>query len=110
MRAGQLRTLITLQSKSVTGRDADGGEIISWGTFSQDWADVQPLQLRELLTAKVAGSEVNMRVLMRYRTGVTSDMRVLIDGTAYAIVAPPVDVEFRHVTLELLCGGPSVAT
>jgi SPP1 family predicted phage head-tail adaptor len=109
MRAGQLREQIKIQSKGVVTRDDYGGEVIAWVDFATPWADVQPLQLRELMAAKVAGSDISLQITMRYLTGVTSDMRVLWNGIGYPIISV-VDVESRHVALELLCGGPSPAT
>lgn len=108
MRAGQLREQITIESKQTT-RDPYGGEVVSWVTFATVWADVQPLPLRELIAAKSAGSEISLQITVRYLAGVTSDMRVLWEGLGYPIISV-IDVECRHVTLELLCSGPSPAT
>lgn len=108
MQAGQLRERITLQYKSVT-RDAYGGEVIVWMDSSIEYADVQPLQLREQIAAKMADSEITMQIYMRYRAGITSDMRVLWNNVGYPILSV-IDVGSRHVMLELICGGPSPAT
>jgi SPP1 family predicted phage head-tail adaptor len=108
MQAGQLREQITIQYRSVT-RDAFGGEIITWLDYATEYADVRPLQLREQIAAKTAGSEITMQIFIRYRAGVMSDMRVLWKTLGYPILSV-IDIDSRHVMLELICGGSSPAT
>jgi SPP1 family predicted phage head-tail adaptor len=78
---GELDRRITIERK-VVGRDADfGSEVISWSTLAEVWAKVEdvPEMSRggaEAVRAdqRVATTRTNVRV--RYRSDVTSDMRV----------------------------------
>lgn len=104
MRAGKLRHRVTIQQRSAASptNHASGEKDASWGTYLTVWASVEPLTGRELFAAQQVNSEVNVRIRMRYREGITHRMRVSFQGRIYDIVAV-IDREERHVELELLC-------
>jgi SPP1 family predicted phage head-tail adaptor len=99
--AGHLRRQITLQRRA-TGMDADGQQLTTWSDVCTTWASIEPAAGRELLMGQAMQSEITHRVTIRWRTGVTSAMRVLYQGTPYNVHAV-IDVEMRHHALELLC-------
>lgn len=101
MRAGSLRRRVTLQSRA-TAHDAYGQQSTSWATVATTWADIQPLSGRELLSAQAQQAETTHKVLIRYRAGVTSAMRLLYQGRVFNIQSVT-DPDMAHVTLELLC-------
>ena len=101
MRAGQLRRQITIEQRS-TSRDAFGQELIAWSRFATCWAEIQPLAGRELIAAQAVLPEVSVEVVIRYRPGVDSAMRVLYGSQVYEIGAV-LDIDMRHEQLRLLC-------
>lgn len=101
MTAGQLDTFITLQAKSVA-RDAVGEAVPEWYDVATVWAKVKDLSGRELIAARAVQSESARRITLRWRTGVTSDMRIIHQGRALAITAPPRMIG-RRQWLELDC-------
>lgn len=84
MQSGKLDRRVTLQAPTVT-KDARGGPVTQWVDQATVWAEVVPLRGREFVeTAQVvAGAELKVR--MRYRTGVLESWRVVHEGTAYDI-------------------------
>lgn len=103
MQSGVLRDIVTLQSKSVS-RDAYGGETITWTDEARVWANVHPLRGREYLAARQAQERLDMRVYIRYRSGVRPDWRLLWRGVTYQVTAV-VDVDAKKRELELMCAG-----
>lgn len=97
---------IKLQSKSVT-RNAIGEEVVTWAdvvTETADhclWAEVWPLKGREFFAAQQTQYAADVRFRLRYRDGLTQDMRVVLDGDAYDILSI-VDVGAAHHTTEIL--------
>lgn len=109
MQAGRLRHQVVIQSKTVTGRDAKGGEVVTWTTFATVQADVVPLRGREYLAVRQAQAELQVRVVMRYIPGVTPEMR-LVHGTTIYDIADVIDVDGRRRTLELMCAAEAPAS
>jgi SPP1 family predicted phage head-tail adaptor len=105
MQAGKLRHKVAIQ-KLVAGspdQKASGEPDTTWTThLASIWASVEPLTGRELFAAQEHHSEVEVRVRVRYREGITAKMRVVFDSRNYDIVAV-IDREERHRELELLC-------
>ncbi|MFG0924206.1 phage head closure protein [Pseudomonas sp. CJQ_8] len=92
MRAGDLRHRIEIQHK-VTPRDPktlEYGEP-TWELFAKVWAQVTPLSAKDLLAAQAAKSEATARMVIRYRPGVLSTMRILYRGEVYSIEGPPLE-------------------
>jgi SPP1 family predicted phage head-tail adaptor len=93
---------VTFFSKSVT-RDALGGEVITWVDEGDDWAEVAPLRGREYFVAQQIDAEAEIRFRVRYRPDVDETWRLEWRSVQYDIVAPPVDVDARQRTTELMC-------
>lgn len=102
MQAGKLRELITLQAPGVA-KDGLGQRVESWNTVADVYARAQPLRGREFFAAGQINSEASVKFTIRYRDGVTANMRVLWRGVPHALVAEPMDVDGQRVQLELLC-------
>jgi SPP1 family predicted phage head-tail adaptor len=100
MHSSRLDKRITLQTKSVT-RDAMGGEVITWTDEVSVWAAVEPLNGREYFSAEQMQSEIDIRFIIRYRSGVTSAWRVLWEDNPYNIVEP-IDPNGDHIWLHLM--------
>lgn len=104
MRAGKLRHRVTIQQRTAASPTnyPSGEKDASWTTYLTVWASVEPLSGRELFAAQQVTSDVNVRIRMRYRDGVTAKMRVSFNSKIYDIVAV-INREERNVELELLC-------
>lgn len=100
VRPGALRHYITIEQKTVT-RDSYGAEVVTWSTFAQAWAGIQPLNGRELIAAQAVQSEITGKIIMRYMTGVKAAMRVSYEGKYYDIKAV-IDPLLQHRELQLL--------
>ena len=99
--ASDLTQRVTLQSKAVT-RAADGGEVITWSDVATVWAAVLPIRGREFFAAAQMQDATDVRVRIRYRTGVSRDMRIA-HGSAHYDIVSVIDPENRHEELELMC-------
>ena len=100
MNAGRLDQRVTLQQKSVT-RAANGEEVVSWTPVATVWAEVRQIRGKEFFAAAQMQDATDVRVRIRYRAGVTRDMRLLWRGASLDIVAV---IELgRKEALELMC-------
>lgn len=104
MEAGKLRHRVTIQ-QFVAGSPQQlpiGEPDVAWTDLMTVWASVEPLKGRELLLAQQIQSEIDVRIRMRYRSGVTATMRATFNGVSYDILAV-IDAEIRNAELELMC-------
>src|SRR5689334_20690008 len=104
IRAGKLRHRVTIQSL-VAGspqQKPSGEPDVAWTDLVTCWASVEPLKGRELFAAQEHHSEIEVRIRIRYRSGISSAMRVVFEGKYYNIAAT-LDPDIRHRELELLC-------
>jgi SPP1 family predicted phage head-tail adaptor len=99
--AGRLRHIVEIQTYAV-GLDSNGDEARTYTTFATVHAEIVPMRGRELFAAQQEFAEVDVRISMRYRPGVTTNMRVLHENVYYDIVSV-IDVEMRHVDIVLYC-------
>ena len=92
IQAGKLRHQIEIQHK-VTPRDPMTGEFgePAWDLFAKVWAQVTPLSARDLIAAQAAQSEATARIVIRYRIGVLSTMRIVYRDEVYSIEGPPLE-------------------
>ena len=86
MKIGQLRHRVTIQEKSVAA-DGYGAEDITWGEVATVWGAVAPLSGREFLEGRNLENEVNTRIRIRYRSGLTPSMRVSWDSRVFDVEA-----------------------
>lgn len=100
MRIGQLRHRVTIQSKT-TVRDKEGFEAEVWTDVTTVWAAVEPLRGREYFAAAAVHAENTVRIRMRYRSGVTPEMRVKY-GTRLFDIISVIDVDERHQELQVM--------
>ncbi|MBF8781006.1 phage head closure protein [Pseudomonas fulva] len=105
MQAGKLRHRIDIQEQK-TVRDPQTGEFgePEWVTrWARCPAQVRPMSTRDLVAAKANQSEATGRIVIRYRPGVLSTMRILYRGEVYSIEGPPLeDAESGREYLTLL--------
>jgi len=104
VRAGSLRHRVTLQ-QLVAGspqRRPDGEPDAAWVEYLTVYAAVEPVTGREFFAAQAVEHEADTTIRMRYRTGITTAMRVVFEGRTYDIRAV-LDHHERHIELRLLC-------
>lgn len=102
MRAGALRNRITIQENAAL-RESAGSQKPDWVDVCTDWAAIKPLSGRELIVSQAENSEISVRIVMRYRAGITAAMRVVFGDTVYGIVAPPINTDMRNEELQIMC-------
>jgi SPP1 family predicted phage head-tail adaptor len=102
--AGALRHRITVE-QLVSEHDSDGATVETWiDLFGQPLsADIVPLSGRELMAAQAVQSEVNTRIRLRHRPGLSAAMRVLHRGTLYNVQAVVPDPGSGTGWVTLMC-------
>lgn len=103
MQAGKLRHRVDLQKK-VTGRNPEtGGSIEVWQSVTTVWASIEPLSAREFIAAGATQASVTTRITIRYRDGVTAQMRAVSRGKIYNIEGVLPDDKSGREYLTLPC-------
>lgn len=86
--AARLRQRITLQARQLNAQ-GDGGYSENWTDVISVWAEVVPVERRvasvEGVTQERLVSTPVYRITLRYREGITSDMRAVYDGRYFNI-------------------------
>lgn len=95
----RLRDKITIQHITGMTTNANGFEVPAWGTYTTVWANKRGLRGREYYQAAAMQSESEVVFEIRYRTDITSDMRIVSDKT-YDIKSVS-DTEGRKKWLEI---------
>lgn len=100
----RLRHRITLQQPEMTV-ETGGQYAVQWQDVATVWAEVVPLENR-LMTAEIVldaqlTARVSHSITLRYRAGVTADMRVAFNGRHFNIRSV-VNVGERNRLLRLL--------
>lgn len=106
MKAGRLRHRVDLQALE-TVHDSDGAISEEWiSLFPKLSAEIMPLSGRELIAAASIQSNVQTRIKIRYRNGITTKMRIVHRGTIYNIesIIPDLDSGIRHLVLNCSSG------
>jgi SPP1 family predicted phage head-tail adaptor len=74
--AGDLWTRITIEQPTASANQV-GEPTLTWSTFATVWADVQSLSSRETERYAETVGFMTHRVRIRYRSGLTSAMRIV---------------------------------
>lgn len=110
MNAGPLRHQVTVEQPSRTP-NAIGGFTVLWTTFLTSPANISPVSGGERFFAGKLEGDVTHKVTLRYRTGVTAQMRIkyVFGGvTRYLQIRGVVNPGERNEWLELKCAeGPA---
>lgn len=84
IKAGKLDQRITLQQKSVT-KNSIGEESVTWSDLATVWAHVMPLRGNAYYAANQQQHVIDARFLIRERSGLSTDMRLIWNGEYYDI-------------------------
>ena len=101
MRASTLNTRITIQQQSTT-QDALGQPVNTWTDVANCWADVRHKSGVETIKGDTITSVVKASIRIRYRSDVTTAMRVVVGLIKYNIQAVLPDVAKREY-VDLAC-------
>lgn len=80
--AGRLRHRIKIQEPKEK-RTPAGDVLITWSDVAEVWASVEPLSVREFIAGQSMKSQVTARIVVRYRSGLTHNMRILFRDKIY---------------------------
>lgn len=98
---GAMRHRITFQ-KPIETPDGHKGHTVQWQDVITVWASVEPLSGREYFYAHQVQAEVTHRVKTRYRTDITTKMRIKHRDRVLEIESI-IDLKERREVLEILC-------
>lgn len=82
--AGNLDRRITIESETIT-RDEWGGEVLSWATLASVWAGIDYNTAGETVEAEQQTALSRINFIIRYRTDLTSRMRVYYNFKYFTI-------------------------
>ncbi|WHY80153.1 phage head closure protein [Neobacillus sp. WH10] len=99
--ANQFNHRITFQSFSET-ENALGDIVKSWVDVKTAWAMVKTVQGREFIQAAAVQAESTVRFVIRYTTGINSDMRIIYKGRIFEITVPPINDDELNKTLTII--------
>ena len=98
---GLLKKRIVLQSKQIETDNA-GVQTEVWKDAFETWAAILPLRGKEFFASNQIHSEISVKVVLRYKTGITSGMRVKY-GTRFFDIKSVINIDERNRYLELMC-------
>lgn len=102
MRAGKLRRRVDIQRPHYEQDTVTGEMVKTWvDVWTRVPASVEPLSAREFVAAAAMQSAVTARIVIRYRAGVDSTMRIVERSKIYNIegVLADTDSGLEHLTL-----------
>lgn len=102
MNPGELNKRVTFQ-RSDTGQDGFGQPVEIWIDVVTVWASVNPIVGREFFAAETISSELTHKVKIRYRSGITPDMRIKFSERIFEIKAPPINYKENNTELQIMC-------
>lgn len=102
MDAGKLRHRITIQKLEKT-RSPSGQMVGDWVDVCTVWAQAKCTASKAVTDDGVIQHEGLYKFFIRYRPGITAEMRVLWEGRTFELVGPPADWEAEKSGLTLIC-------
>lgn len=106
MEAGRMRSRIRIQQMEYK-KDSSGQRVGSWVDFCTIWAEVQCTDSKLISDEGVIQHEGLYRFFIRYRHGITPEMRVVWKDHGkeriFTMVGPPADWKTQRTGLTLLC-------
>ena len=104
MQAGRLDRRISIQQREALSpeQSASGEPQSSWGEVCTVWAALEDIAGREFFSAREIASDVSTRFRLRYREGITANMRV-VDGDAIYNIEAVIRVGRRKTEMQLMC-------
>lgn len=98
---GELRHKVTIEQKASTP-DGVGGFTENWSTFATPWASIESVKGQKRWYGDQLNSVITHQILIRYRAGVDTSMRINFEGRTFQIHAV-LDPEEKKRWLRLDC-------
>lgn len=73
---GKLRHRVIIQQPVDAQDQNTGATVRTWSDVATVWAAIEPLSAREFVAAQSEDSKVSARVTIRYRSGISHEMRL----------------------------------
>ena len=99
--AGRLNKRITIQRQEKV-RKPSGQVVGEWKDVCTVWAEVNCTDSKAVDSNGAIQHEGLYRFYIRWRRGITAEMRVVWDGRIFTLVGPPADWKGEKVGLTLL--------
>lgn len=94
MNSGELRHRITFQSQDLENE--------TWNSSFTTWANINPISGREYYQAETINSDLTHKIRLRYRKGITPDMRIVYNSRIFYISSVINEYEKSSI-LQLMC-------
>jgi SPP1 family predicted phage head-tail adaptor len=98
---GAMNIWATFQYSTVV-RDGAGGQTKTWHELCQTYIALEDIAGSEFYSAHALNNEVTSKARTRYRSDITTDMRVVVGASVYEIVSPPIDATGQRRELVLM--------
>lgn len=82
--AGEMRHRITIQQRSLAS-DGIGGSTETWSTLATVWSKIEPMSAGQVAWASSLEHRVTHKITIRYRSDLTSDMRIQYGGRIFHV-------------------------
>lgn len=101
MNASDLSTRIEVLRRERT-TDESGATVHQWQAHWKLWANVRHTSGAEYIRSGLTAASIKASVRIRFKAGITPDMRVRAGGRLYRIEAVLPDLQ-RHEYIDLIC-------
>ena len=81
MNPGELKHRITFQVQDLEQEEE------TWNDILSTWANINPISGKEYYSAETINSDLTHKIRLRYRKGITPDMRILYNERIFYIVS-----------------------
>ena len=85
MNAGKFDRKIRIETRTET-QNVFGEAVIGYSLFAEVWAEVKPLSGREFFISAQFVPEAQLKIRIRYLSGVDEKCRIVYEGTNYDIL------------------------
>lgn len=102
--AGKLRHRMQILTKTDTQDPVTGETTQAWAELDTVWGSFEPYSTKEYHASAMTQDQTSARAVIRYRTDVVSEMRVLFREKTYEIKGTPLpdkDSGLEYLTLML---------
>jgi SPP1 family predicted phage head-tail adaptor len=101
-RIGELDQMVQVQAR-LAGQDDLGQASGAWSTVATMWARVRPVGGREAFADGQMQATATVEFLVRHRSWITAEHRLVWRGEPYEIVQPPQDEKGHGEWLPIIC-------
>ena len=96
MNPGELKHRITFQVQDLEQEEE------TWKDILSTWANINPISGKEYYSAETINSDLTHKIRLRYRKGITPDMRVIYNDRIFYIISV-INEHEKNTMLQLMC-------